>query len=302
MAISMKDYATSQQDALRQGFVDLMWQSSRVMSRLNFIQHRGLSYPYSKRTKRPGVATRTLNQDFQIAPGNYAPDTETLCILGGEVRTDTVLQQFKPTLRENEIAGTAEAAGLMFDRLFFKGDPSKPGGVNEFYGLYPRITGAQVIDMATNGAVVTHEKVSELLDLVKGPNSEKVLAMNRTNRRLLSHDVKDNAGGKGVFDVSRQLLQFDDANIWEIEKDESDNEILPFNETQGGSNVASSILCFRPGGAVDERDVQGIMGMDIQVNPSERRGVFLIDVIQMVGGIGIFGGYAVARLRGCLAA
>ncbi|MGB7158546.1 MAG: major capsid protein [Tepidisphaeraceae bacterium] len=302
MAMTLKDYAAQEQDMLRQGLIDMLWQSSRIASRLNFIGWNGLSYPYSKRTKRPGVGTRSLNGSFTIAPGNVSPDTETLAILGGAARTDTVMNRFKPNLRENEIAGTIESGGLLFDRLFIKGDPTQTGKANEFYGLYARMPASQKIAMATNGATPTAAKVSELLDMVSGPNSEKKLLMPRTTRRLLSDNVKGSAGGKGVFDVGLQLTSYDNAEIVEVEKDESDNEIMPFTETQGSSSVASSILCCRFGGAVDERDVQGILGLQIGVEATVNYGTYLEDTIQMVGGIGIFGGYSIAQLTGVLAA
>jgi hypothetical protein len=298
MAISLKQYAATQQDPLRSGIVDMLWSSSRLMPLLNFIPWQGLSYPYSKRTKRPGVATRGLNSDFTLAPGNYAPDIETLAILGGKVRTDTILAEMKPNLRENEIAGTVEAAGLMFDRLMIKGDPSKTGAVNEFYGLYPRISGTQLLTQATNGSGPTNEKVSELLDAVAGPNSQKVLLMNRSTRRNLSSNVKAKAGGKGVFDVGMQLANFDGANIVSVEKDEAEAEIMAFDETCGSSNECSSVLCIRLGGSVDEKDVQGILGKNIQVTPTGNFGTYIEDVIQMVGGIGVFGAYSAARLQG----
>jgi hypothetical protein len=302
MATTLKDYSAQVQDPLRQGLVDVLWQSSRLFSRLNFIKHNGITYPYSKRTKRPGVATRSFNADFTIQQGNYAPDVETMAILGGTVKTDTMMQLVKPNLRQNEIAGTMESAGLMCDRLFIKGDPTKPGAVNEFYGLYPRISGTQLINMGTNGGVVTHEKVSELLDLVSGPNSEKKLIMPRKARRDLSEDVKADAGGKGVFDVGKQLTSFDNAEIWEAEKDENDNEIMPYTETKGSSTDCTSILCIRPGGSIDERDVQGLLSADLMFTPTGQRGVFLEDVIQMFGGIGVFGGFSIARLEGVRAA
>lgn len=301
MAISMKDYAAQIQDPLRQGLIDMLWRSSRIMPLLHFIQFNGMSYPYSKRTKRPGVATRSLNAQFVIAPGGTAPDTETLAIIGGKVRTDTIMLGVKPQLRENEIAGTMEAAGLMFDRLFVKGDPTKTGAVNEFYGLYPRVPAGQKLAAGANGAAVTTDMVDELLDKVPGPNSEKKLLMNRTVRRRLSKSATGQAGGKSVFDVGHQLVAYNNAEIVEVEKDEGDNEIMPFNETQGSSNLTSSILCCRLGGAVDERDVQGLLGQDIQLaGPGINFGEYIEDTIQGLLGCGVFGQYSIAQLTGVL--
>lgn len=302
MALSLKDYAAQFQDGLRQGIVDMLWQSSRIMPRLNFIPWDQMTYPYSKRTARPGVGTRALNDTFAITKGIYSPDIETLTILGGKTQVDTLLQRQKPAMRENEIAALMESAGLMFDRLFIRGDPTKSGGANEFYGLYARIPATRTMSMATNGATPTAPKVSELLDMVAGPNSGKKLLMNRTARRLLSEAVKGSAGGKGVFDVGMQLTSYDNAEIIEIEKDEADNEIMPYTETQGSSNVASSIICVKFGGPVDERDVQGILGQNIEVSGPFNYGEYMQDMVQMVAGMGIFGGFSVARLSGVLAA
>lgn len=298
MAVTLKDYSAQEQDPLRQGLVDMLWQSSRLATRLHFITWNGLTYPYSKRTKRPGVSTRALSGSFAMSPGNVAPDVETLAILGGGARTDTVMNKFKPNLRENEIAGTIEANGLMFDRLVVKGDPTVSGHGSEFYGLYARMPAGQKIVQATDGATPTAKKVSELLDLVTGPNAEKKLLMNRTARRLLSDDVKANAGGKGVFDVGTQLTSYDNAEIVTVEKDENDNEIMQFNETCGGSNACSSILCVRLGGAVDERDLQGILGLQIGIEATVNYGTYIEDTIQMVAGIGVFSGFSIAQLQG----
>ena len=65
----------------------------------------------------------------------------------------------------------------------------------------------------------------------------------------------------------------------------TDSEILPFNETRGGSSVTTSMYCTRLGGAVDERDVQGILGMAIGIAATVNYGTYISDVIQMVGGI-----------------
>lgn len=301
MAITLKDYAAQIQDPLRQGIVDMLWQSSRIMPLLHFIQWNGLTYPYSKRTKRPGVGTRSLNSTFTVAQGVYSPDVETLTILGGKTQADTILMELKPQLRENEIAGLMESAGLMFDRLFIKGDPSVTGKANEFYGLYARCPAAQKIAAGANGAVVTTDMVDQLLDMVSGPNSQKALFMNRTNRRNLSASAVGKAGGAGVFDVGQQRTDYNGAKIVEVEKDETDTDILPFTETQGSSNVTSTITCVRLGGAVDERDVQGILSSNLKVSPPLNYGEYIQDTVQMLGGIGIFGGYSIAQLTGCKA-
>jgi hypothetical protein len=302
MAMSLLEMKAQIQDPMRQGIVDMLWQSSRVMQLLNFIPYNGLSYPYAQRTKLAGVDFRSLNTSFARTMGVTNPAVESLSILGGAARTDTIISTQKPNTRQNEIAGMMEASGKFFDKNFFNGNP----GTNPkaFYGLKARLANNQLLTNATNGSPVSYKNVITLQDAVNSDNSEKVLLMNRTNRRLLTADVETHALGLQKVVVGQQLTEFNGSKIVEVFKDETETDILQFNETCGGSNACSSIYCVKFGGQVDERDVQGIMGLPqfvTHTGPFEY-GEYLEDVIQSVAGIGIFGGYSAARLQGCTAA
>lgn len=303
MALTLQQMKARFQDAKRAGIVDLLWQGSLVMKRLAFIKHSGLAYPYTQRSKLPGVAFRSLNTGFTASAGVTNPAIETLSILGGKIKTDSIMIEIKgQAARTNEIAAQMESAGKFFDKTFFHGNTQTDP--KSFMGLKPRLGGTQLLTNATNGAVVGHKKVIELLDAVEGPNSEKVLFMNRTNRRNLSEDVGTNAGGRNVFDVGRQLTQFEGAEVAEVFKDETEEEILKFNEVVGTSGATcSSIYCVRFGGQVDERGVQGISGLNETIKASGPfdYGEYTEDVVQMAAGIGLFGGYVAARLQGCKA-
>ena len=304
MALTLIQMKAQFQDPMRQGIVDLLWQSSRVMQFVNFIEYRGLAYPYAQRSKLPGVAFRSLNTTFTPTAGVTNPAVETLSILGGKIRTDAVQIALKgPRARTNEIAAQMEAAAKFFDKNFFVGDSQKDP--KAFMGLRKRLSGTQLLTNATNGATIDTDKVIELLDAVEGDNGQKVLFMNRTNRRNLSADVGSSAGGRNVMDVGRQLVQFEGARIVEVFKDEAEAEILPFDETVGSSGATcSSVYCVNFGGQIDERGVQGIVGLPdrIQASGPYDYGEFQEDVVQMVAGIGLFGGFVAARLQGCKAA
>jgi hypothetical protein len=301
MAFSLTEYAATIQDPLRQGVVETLWGESTMMKLINFISFKGVAYPYTKRSKRPSVSTRSLNGSFAETTGVYSPDVEMLSVIGGKVKTDTILMDIKPQSRQINIAAQLESAALMFDRLFFQGDPSASGHANEFFGLKARVTAGQTLNCGTNGGAITHQIMSKALDKVKGANSTKTIFLSRTARRDLSEDVKAAAGGKGVFDVFTQLTSYDGAKIQEIEKDELDNEILPYTETQGSSNLTASAYVARLGGKNDEKDLQGIMGTEIQAQPVGNFGEYYLDIVQALMGIGIFGPFAVARINGILA-
>jgi hypothetical protein len=299
MALSLIQMKAQFQDPMRQGIVDLLWQSSRVMQEVSFIEHSGLSYAYTQRGGLPGVAFRSLNDVFAPTVGVVNPAVETLTILGGKIRTDSVQIRMKgPAARQNQITAQLEATAKFFDKNFFNGDPST--NPKSFLGLKKRLVGSQLLTNATNGAVPSYKKVIELLDAVEGDNGQKVLFMNRTARRLLSEDVGTAAGGRNVMDVGRQLTTFEGAKVVEVFKDETESEILPFTETCGNNSLSSSIYCVRFGGQVDERGVQAITGLSekIEATGPYNYGEYQEDVIQMVVGLGVFGGYVAARLQG----
>jgi len=301
MALTLLQMKTQFPDPMRQGVVDMLRESSRVMSRLNFITQQGLTYPYNKKTKLPGVAFRGMNESYSSTAGVIAPAVERLAILGGKIKTDHVAIATKgDTARQMEIAGQMEAAGKFFDKQFFNGDTTV--NVKGFDGLKARLANTQLVTQAGNGAKPTWEKAIEAQDAVEGPNAEKVLFMNQTTRRNLINDAlsEQNARMLVEFDAANGTYRFNGSEIDEVYNDENEDPILAFNETQGSANNCSSLYCVRFGGAVDERHVQGISGMSENITHRGpiTYGEYVEDVVEMIGGIGLFSGYCAARLQG----
>lgn len=300
MAVTLQQMKVQFTDAKRAGIVDLLWQNSRLMRELHFIDDCGLAYPYTQRAKLPGVGFRSLNEVFTPTAGVMNPAVETLSIFGGRIRTDSVQITIKgQRARTNEVSGQIEAAAKFFDKQFINGDPAFSGGKG-FLGLRGRLFGTQRLTIAPNGDVVNHKAVLRALDQVEGDNSAKVIVCNRTVRRDLSNEVGGGAGGRNVFDVGKQLTTFEGARIVEVFKDEAEQDILPFTETCGTSTNCTSLYVVAFGGATDERGVQGLSGLPgrIQAKGPYDYGEYTIDVVQMLAGIGLFGGYVAARLEG----
>lgn len=313
MAISLLEMKTAMPDPFRQGVVSLLWENSRIMQLLNFIPWQGTAYPYSTVNKLPGISFRNANAQFTDTQSVINPAVETLAIVGGRIKTDTVLDQVKPGYRQSEITRQLQAAAKFWDKSFINGDPAVTDG--SFLGLKPRITGTQLINptASANGSPVTMDDTLRLLDLVEGDNKDKTLIMNRTIRRNLSHDVGKSAGGRKVFEAGVQetglqvgiagsaWTTFEGAKVLEVFYDEAEAPILPFTEVSGSSGATcTSMYCVRFGDSVDERFLQGISGLKPQfmVKGPIDFGEFMIDVVQALFGIGIFSGYAVARLQG----
>jgi hypothetical protein len=305
MALKLIELKNLMPDPIRQGIVDVMWRNSPDLFQLMpFIQHTDLVYRYTEDARLPGVAYRALNADFAAtAEGVTNPKVESLSILGGDMTTDSILiAQKGAAARANRIAKKMKSATRRFVRDFFLGDPTVTGHGTEIMGLKKRIGSSLIVTNATNGAAPSWKKFVELQDLVEGTNAEKQLMMNRQTRRKLSEDVAANAGGMGVFDVGKQLTQFNGSQIVEVGKDEAEAEILAFDETCGTSSVTASAYCVRFGSDTDEEYVQGILGLPERIQHIDvgYTGATYKDVIQMACGIGLFSGYCAARLKGIL--
>lgn len=305
MAVTLLQMKAIFPDTVRQGIVDVMYrQGPQLFDRLHFIQHDSLAYPYSQNVRLPGIAFRGLGESFaSTAEGVINPAVEHLAILGGDVDTDSVYiaQKGLGPARAWRLAQKVKAASRFFIKNFFVGDKSTtPKG---FDGLKTRLTGTQLITNATNGDTPDHAKFVEAQDAVEGPNGAKLLCMNKTTRRLLSLDVAANAAGMGIYDVGKQLTQFNGSDIFEIENDETETAILPFTETCGSGTTCCSAYVVRLGDATDEEYVQGIAGFKdiISMIDVGYLGANYRDTVQMAAGIGLFSGYCAARIQGITA-
>ncbi len=281
------------------GLLDLFNTESVVIPRINFMTHNALTYEYTERNGFGGVQYRALNEGYDTPRSVRSPKRETLRIFGGDVVTDPVLVDVNGmAARDDEVAAKTIAAGKFFDREFFHGDPgTNPKAIA---GLKWRLNGTdQELVAAANGESIKHKKLIALQDSVPGPNSEKVLFMNRELRQDLSADIGSTAGGLMFQDVGRQITTFNGSTIVEIDDDDEAEAILPFNEQQGTSGQTSSVYCVRFGGQANRRFVQGLLALRFVTRRDlglTREGY--VDVVEVVAGFGQFHPRAAARYRG----
>jgi hypothetical protein len=301
-AMSLIELKAKMGNPMAQATASMLWKWSGIMPFIKFIPHNDLTYSWLEEGNLPEVGGRGLNEDF--ADQEEPKDNRKflgMAILGGKIKTDVVhIEQKGPGARTARIARKIRAAARMFDRLFLKGDAQK-NPKKEFNGLYKLIAGGQLLTNATNGATPDHKKVVAVLDAVEGPNTEKLLLMNRNVRRGLSIDVGTSAGGRNVMDVGKQLVEFEGAKILEVFKDETENDILPFTEVCGTSGATcSSIICVRLGQDMPEDGVQAISGLSQTINargPIDF-GSYVADYIHFLTAIAMFNKYSAARLQG----
>ena len=157
---------------------------------LEYVPQKSISGPtfkYSTEAYLGGVAFRAVNASYTPSSGVINPQSESLAILGGEVRIDNYIVDVMSNLidaKREYYAMKARAMGLYYSEQFIEGDTAvTPFG---FDGVRKRITGNQLINAATGGATLTLEMLDQLLDTVVGDNASKVLFMNKTLRRKIT--------------------------------------------------------------------------------------------------------------------
>lgn len=300
MAISLVDFV-NQTDQPRKRFLVQKVTNEGVMMRvLKFIPVDGFSYEYSTQETLGGVAFRALNENYTPDTGVVNPAVESLRIFGGAVKTDhqLVIKQ-GGAARANSILAKTRKAALFYDKYVIDGDTAING--KQFPGLNARLTGNQVIEAGANGAELSLAMVDDLIDRVAGTAEQKLLVTNKADRRKLKSLLLGAAGAASIADFGPSLSTYDGVRIEVIDEDGDEQPILAKDETQGSSNVTSSMYCIRPGSDVDGEYMQGLIsGKIIDQYESGMEGVFHVDIVECNAGLALFHGRAAARLKGIL--
>lgn len=297
MSVSLVNVMNQTQDPLKKGLLLKATNESVFLRILTFVIVDGLAYSYSEFTKMPGVAFRGIGESYTADNGIVNPAQEQLAILGGTVQTDYQLANKSggQAARANAILAKTRKAGLFYDKYVIDGDPAV--AAKQFRGLKTRIVGSQLKEACANGGELTLDLVDELLDTVAGKNTDKVLIMNKRQRRKLGKLYRPSAGGENA----RFIDNYEGARIEVLDEDGDEAAILPQTETQGNSSACSSIYCIRPGTDLEGEWVQGLIGGKlIDQYDGGQSGTQLLDVVEMNAGLAVFHGRAAARLQGLL--
>lgn len=232
---------------LASGVVEIFARENPVLLNLPFINVLGNAYKYNIEATLPGIAFRGFNEGYTESTGVLNPLTESLTIIGGD--SDFDVAQIKMGTGDNDTravhdAMKAKALALSWLKTFFAGNATT--NPKEFDGLNQRLTGNQVISAGTNGAALTMDMLDALVDAIQGTPS--MLLMNKAARRAI---VKLGRAS-GVVGVSRdyfgrEVETYSGVQIGVIEDGADGNPILTQTETQGTSNLTTSIYAVKFG-------------------------------------------------------
>ena len=267
-AISLAEAAKLSQDDLQRGVIETFIQTSPILAMLDYIEIEGNAYAYNEEATLPGVEFRAVNTGYTESTGTVNPKTESLVILGGDADTDTFIQKTRSNFNDQRAVQTAlkvKAGSYLFQDTFVNGDTGVD--VNSFDGLKTRLTGGQVLAAAANGLPVIGaddaarhaflDKLDEAISLVDGDVAG--LLMNKSIRQKL----KASARRLGFWDNQRdefgRLVDFyDGIPLLDAGDTAAGSAVIPQTETQGTSNVASSIYVIAK---TEDESSPGVAGL-----------------------------------------
>jgi hypothetical protein len=304
MALSLVQSAIQSGNARAPLIVEMMMQSSLIMSLLHFIRVDGQEYEYGEVAKMPGVTYRGVNEDYPATDYSIVnPKKESLRVFGGIVETDVRLSSGGGgnDARANEISRKMKVAAKFYERELLHGSGATQA--KAITGLDSRVAAgsSQCVEAGTNGAQLTLSMLDDIIDRVEGENTGKVLILNRAMRRKVKTLAGSAATALTLDQVGRTIDTYDRVRIVTLDENDPVYPCLQFNEKQGSSNVTSSIWCLRPGGTTDGDGVQGLVQTNrVELLENGRRGTKWEDVVEMAAGLAVFSGRSVARLKGVL--
>jgi hypothetical protein len=323
-AFTLAQAAVISDSDLQGGIAERFVLESVVLDRMPLIEIEGNAYSYPEEATLPGVAFRAVNTTYTESTGTYNPVTESLSILGGFSDVDRFIERTQGrtragriSLRQSALNAKIKAARIKFQDTFFNG--SVAVDANAFDGLKIRLTGAQVLAAATDGMgpVAGGQDFFDALDAVIAAvpggadavyaNSSVIAKIASSARRLgfvlPQIDRVENAPEGTV--VNRRVYTYNGLPLLDPGNKADGTLILPFSETQGTSNAASSVYAVR---WTESHEDDGVAGF---VNGSENEPFETVEqertdpivgyrvLVEAYIGMGVFGKGA-ARLTGVL--
>lgn len=218
------------------------------------------SLRYTRRNTYPTVAARALNAAMPAeSTGSFNTVTENLAIYSGQSRSD---RAFIKMQNMSEVDTTTQLLTDLSTSLAksMEADVFQGTGIVDMYGLNGRLTaiagdqlfaiGADGVDITTSAANAQTglRYLEHLVQVVAGPDNEKIIVMNRATFERYQH-----AGFLCGFTIVQDknllgnlMYTWRGIPIIIIERDATNTEILPTNETQGAAvTTCSSVYCIR---------------------------------------------------------
>jgi len=200
------------------------------------------------------AATRAMNSEFTSAETAVDDYDYAMRAVGGQIKVDInfVGADADGGARQFALGNKVKDIGRKYSRLFFTGDASNSDEFDGVNALCADATFAQTVSAGTDGATVTKEKMREVLRLV--PDANLILC-----NGVLAQQINDLDQGvsktvtlnSGLPTPQMFTKSFDGVPIMATGSYPDDSgtiqSVLPFDETQGSSDVCSRVTVLRLG-------------------------------------------------------
>lgn len=228
--------------------MELYARGSEVVASLPFDNISGAAETFLREKTLPNAGFRKINAGYTEGTGETDRITEALAIAGGDLDVDKFLVDTGGgSQRAVQEGMKIKALSLNIAKTVIKGSIlTTPEG---FDGMQVRLVDDQLINSGTasTSCALHLIKLDELIDTVQDPTH---LIMNKTMRRRLTSAARSTTvGGYITYDVDafgRRVTKYNDLPILIVDKDESNANIMAFDETPGGTGtavVSTSIYC-----------------------------------------------------------
>jgi hypothetical protein len=313
MALTLVQAAKLSNTALQRGVIKTFVNNSVVLDRLPLMPIQGNAYAYNVEATLPGVAFRSVNEAYTESTGTFNQLTESLVILGGDADVDRFIVQTRGNLNDQRQIQTemkVRSATMTFQNYFINGDVTVD--TKGFDGLKKRLSGSQVVSAGTNGIPIVgnggtdtqafFDKLDDLMAAV--PGGPDVLYANAAVRSRI-RSAGRRLGGTDTFTedtTGKRVLAWNGVPILDVGTKADGTLIIPQTETQGTSNIASSIYAVKFGQGEGDQAVTGLTNGGIMVDDLgqlQTQPVYRTR-IEFYCGLAVFG-LGAARLTGVLA-
>ena len=242
MALTLVEASKLSNDHLLSGVIETIAAESPVLQRLPFIEIVGNGLTYNREDSSATAGFFDVGDTWTENTPTFTQVTATLRIMGGDADIDNFLKSTRSDVQDLEAAIVqlkARATRDLFDDTFINGNESTDP--KSFEGIDRLVAGGQSVSMGTNGAVLTLEKLDELLDTVKGGKPDLLLMSRRTRRTL--NVLARTAGSflEADRDEFGQMVQYYDGVPIGI------NDYVADDKTVGSSSDCSTIYAMQFG-------------------------------------------------------
>lgn len=223
------------------GVIEEILDTDAMFSMLPFTQVSGKAYVYDRENSLSGASWLDPNEAVPESAADFTEVTARLRILIGDVDVDKFLAHTMGDTNDQvtiQVQAKAKAVSREFSTSLASGNVSV--NAKTFDGVSRLVTAGQTISAGVNGSAVSLAMLDELKDAVTLGADAFIMRKGtwRAVKQLLRAAGGNTAEMIMVENFGKPVPAFDGVPI-------ALNDFLPVNETQGTSNVTTSIYAAR---------------------------------------------------------